>query len=166
MKVDIGNVLKNENTSLDIAYSLDMSDVEFYGEYPLKTPLDIAGKVVNTAGMVELLLRITGNIDTQCARCLKELKVSVDLSLRNYLVTELSNPEEGNDEMIVVESNQLDLDDIVRTSVILNIAQKNLCKEDCKGLCPVCGRDLNEGTCGCVTKTVDPRLAVLKDYFK
>lgn len=166
MKLDITNVLKNENTSLDIVYSLDMSDTEFYGEYPLKSPLDVSGKVANTAGMVELRLQIRGILDTQCARCLKELKVNVDLSLRNYLVTELSNPDEAGDDMIVVESNFLDLDEIVRTSVILNITQRHLCKEDCKGLCPICGRDLNEGSCGCVTKTIDPRLAGLKDFFE
>ena len=68
--------------------------------------------------------------------------------------------DEENDEIILLENGTVDLDEIFSTACILAMDGKHLCSEDCKGLCPTCGKDLNEGPCGC-GKELDPRLAVL-----
>ena len=62
------------------------------------------------------------------------------------------------------DGDQADLDDILTTAVVLNMDSKLLCSEDCKGLCPKCGADLNLGPCGCKPE-MDPRLAVLQQFL-
>ena len=69
--------------------------------------------------------------------------------------------EEGEDgELIPLENGQLDLDEAAATAFVLGMDTKNLCSDDCKGLCAKCGADLNLGPCGC-GPDVDPRLAAL-----
>ena len=59
----------------------------------------------------------------------------------------------------------MDLDELIRTDILLELPTKFLCKEDCKGLCPTCGKNLNEGACNCQTHQIDPRLEVLKQLI-
>ena len=68
--------------------------------------------------------------------------------------------DEDSDDIILLENGAVDLGDLARTAFILDMDTKTLCSEDCKGICPGCGVDLNQGTCTC-KKEVDPRLAVL-----
>jgi uncharacterized protein len=65
-----------------------------------------------------------------------------------------------------MEGFQLDLDALVQNEILVNWPVKILCKEDCKGICPKCGQNLNVGNCGCDTFVPDPRMAVLKDIFE
>ena len=65
-----------------------------------------------------------------------------------------------------MEGYSIDTDALLRNEISLNWPVKILCREDCKGLCPVCGRNLNEGDCGCDTFVPDPRMAALKDIFE
>ena len=67
---------------------------------------------------------------------------------------------EDSDDILLLENGAVDLGDLARTVFILEMDTKTLCSEDCKGICPGCGVDLNQGTCTC-KKEVDPRLAVL-----
>ena len=60
----------------------------------------------------------------------------------------------------------IDLAPVVRDVVIAALPIRNLCRPDCKGLCPKCGADLNQADCGCDREVVDPRLAALKDWMK
>ena len=68
--------------------------------------------------------------------------------------------DEDSDDILLLEDGAVDLGDLARTVFILEMDTKTLCSEDCKGICPGCGVDLNQGTCTC-KKEVDPRLAVL-----
>ena len=68
--------------------------------------------------------------------------------------------DEVSPEVFEIEGDGIDVNEVLETVFILDADTKSLCREDCKGLCPDCGKDLNDGPCGC-TKPVDPRLAVL-----
>jgi len=74
--------------------------------------------------------------------------------------THLENSDLDTD---VIEGNELDLTEIAREQILLNLPEQELCKEDCRGICPTCGKDLNEGECRCGEDDVDPRWAALKD---
>ena len=69
------------------------------------------------------------------------------------------------DEYPYLSGYELDTDVLIGNEILVNWPVKILCKEDCKGICPKCGRDLNQGDCGCDTFEPDPRMAVLKDIF-
>ena len=87
----------------------------------------------------------------------RENKKLVDFEKR-YSEEELQ--EQENDDILLLEGDEVDLDELVRVEFILHMDSKTLCSENCKGLCPRCGADLNLGPCSCKKET-DPRLAVL-----
>ena len=83
--------------------------------------------------------------------------------MTHILVTSLN--DESNEDFVLLKDFQLPLDELVTTDLLLSLPMKSLCREDCRGLCPQCGHNLNNGECGCRQETVDPRLAALKDLL-
>ena len=73
--------------------------------------------------------------------------------------------EEDFDDYIVVEGETLDLDELVYSDIVLLTPPKYVCSEDCKGLCPTCGKNLNEGECACDKQHTDPRLEALRQLL-
>ena len=80
-----------------------------------------------------------------CDKCLKEFSRDYDLSFDHIVVPSISNDD--NDDYIVADGESIELNEIALTDMLLSLPTKNLCKDDCKGLCMVCGCDLNEGQC-------------------
>lgn len=70
--------------------------------------------------------------------------------------------DEENDTFLLVENESIEAGRSVREYILLELPTKFLCKPDCKGLCPQCGKNLNEGKCSCSARQVDPRLEILK----
>jgi hypothetical protein len=85
-----------------------------------------------------------------------------------YKVGSLSEKqlEENVDEYAVIEDGRLDLDELVREELLLSFPMRTLCSPDCEGLCPKCGRPRRLGDCGCQTREIDPRLAVLRTLLE
>ena len=115
--------------------------------------------------MVKLVFSVKSVLSLQCDRCLKAVERELDKSFEHILVTELSNEDDEEYEYIVCADGTLDLTELVRTDLMLELPTKVLCKEDCRGLCPKCGKDLNLGSCDCKTKDIDPRWQALSDLF-
>jgi len=111
---------------------------------------------------------MTGNVTTTlhgvCDRCAADFTSPVDIPINVVLVTELSNEDSEDEWVFPLEADSADLEDIVRTVFVLNMDSKLLCKPDCKGLCCRCGKNLNEGPCGC-QKELDPRFAALRQLL-
>ena len=111
---------------------------------------------------------MTGELTTRlhgiCDRCAKSFVRDFAVSLEAVLVTKLENEDCEDPWTFELDGDQADLDDILTTAVVLNMDSKQLCSEDCKGLCPRCGADLNLGPCGCKPEP-DPRLAVLQQLL-
>ena len=158
MLLNVKPILNTPGKRLDFQFELDLSDVEFSGRYPISRPVAVRGEVRNTAGILELTLNARTTLDAVCDRCGKEFKKEKDVPFACMLAEELQN--EDNDEIELLEDGMVDVGDLARTAFILNMDIKTLCSEDCKGLCPRCGADLNLGPCSCKKET-DPRLAVL-----
>lgn len=99
-----------------------------------------------------------------CDRCLKEVPVQITLEFtRSVDMAEGTDSEESDLELI--NGCQLNIEALVYSELLMNQPEKVLCKPDCKGICKKCGKDLNEGDCGCDTFVPDPRMAVLQDIF-
>ena len=108
--------------------------------------------------------RITTCIHGVCDRCASDFTQDIDIPVDVVLVEELSNEDSEDEWVFPLEADTADLDDIVRTIFVLNMDSKLLCKDDCKGLCCRCGKNLNEGPCTC-QKELDPRFAALKQLL-
>lgn len=164
MIIDLKHIFVNDNSSLPLEYALDLSDVEYMGSFPLKEPVKIKGTVSNSASLVRLEAEIFYEFNAPCDRCghdtAREHTVTVSKSLASSIEGEES------DTILIVPDMQLNLDELIYTEVITSLPMKHLCKEDCKGICFKCGKNLNEGKCDCNTKEIDPRLAALADLLK
>lgn len=163
MLLDLKKVFLDENESVNADYSLDLHDFSFNGTQPLKTPVKVTAAVCNTAGVVSVTLNADFAYSAPCDRCGEETITDYSYSFSHTLVQSLSGENDG--DYIETPDFKLDLDELVTSDIILELPSKHLCREDCKGLCPKCGRNLNNGGCGCDNRQIDPRLEVLKSLL-
>lgn len=162
MLIDIGGLFKNEIGKETFDETLDLSDLEIFGEYPFKEPVRATGSVVNSAGILELNAVISYRTERACARCLKPVVTEKTLPIALHLVRFLQDEELESEGYVVVEGSRFDLGDEIRAALLLDSELAVLCSEDCRGICPGCGADLNVADCVCAP-TVDPRLAKLSE---
>ncbi len=102
------------------------------------------------------------DIDAECARCLAEVVETIEVEVEERFGTPPIRTAERGIVSPIDADHHLDLRPVLRELVIVSTPMHVLCRPDCRGLCPVCGKDLNEGPCNCRLEDVDPRLAVLK----
>jgi uncharacterized protein len=162
--LDLKKLFITENYTLPIEHSVELSDVEYMGEYPLKKPVTVTGNVTNRAGLVTLSISMVYVFSAPCDRCGLPTETCHKVTLEKSLAPEIAGID--NDDIILVEDYKLDLDELVYTEVIVSLPMKHLCREDCKGICPSCGKNLNDQKCNCETKQIDPRLQALADLLK
>ena len=162
MWLDLRKIIESPGEKLDFAVTLDpehLSDPAIRG---FKVPPEARGEVVNTAGLLDLRGTVRAHMHCVCDRCGTEFDRSKQIDLQ---ATVTADPEADDDpEIFPLEGDWLDLDEVLTTLFILDMDTKFLCKEDCAGLCPQCGKNLNDGPCGC-KKPRDPRMAVLEQLL-
>ena len=169
MKLDLRALLAGECRTLPFRFSLDPpADADdpgsiLYGvRFP--SPPEASGEVVNSAGYMRLRLDLSLDFVAACARCLADVPGTYRFCLEKTVATPemLEGLDEDKiDEFAIVEDGFLDLDEEAHSLLLSEFPSRVLCREDCRGLCPICGRDLNEGLCSCKTSETDPRLSPL-----
>lgn len=157
MFIELEAVFAREGEKKEIDYEFSIEDDGFV------TPIKTEGIVVNRTGIVYLEARAGFDYSTSCARCGKQLLRHAHVPIRHILVSHLDD-ENDDDDYIIVDNMRFDLDELVREDIYLALPSRFLCGENCKGLCPLCGKDLNDGECGC-TEPADPRWDALKELF-
>ncbi|CAM2899510.1 DUF177 domain-containing protein [Paenibacillus sediminis] len=118
--------------------------------------------------IVQVQGKLSADVDMICSRCLKPVKehISIDFHEQFKQSDKAEELQEDEDEDInFVDEDIVDLRPYIEEYVLFHIPFAPVCEESCKGLCPSCGTNLNEHTCGCSTERIDPRLAGLKDFF-
>ncbi len=163
MLLDLRKVFTTNSYSFPVEYKLDLTDVEYSGVFPLKQPITVVGEVANNAGVVTLSIHYSVRYEAPCDRCGEDAVNDIEVDVEHILATTVEDEE--NDDIILVPDMELNLAELCRNDVLLHIPMKHLCKEDCKGICPKCGKNLNVEDCGCVKKEIDPRLQALADLL-
>jgi uncharacterized protein len=132
-------------------------------------PAKVQG-TVHKRGDAELRGEVHTKVNVSCARCLKPVELPIDVKFTERFVPEVSwQHEEGHElqaedlNLAVFDGEGIELDDVVREEILLALPAQVLCREDCKGLCPVCGVDRNEVNCECESGATDSRWEKLKD---
>ena len=164
MILDLRKFFMDEGESLPFAYKLDLSSVELGGVKPFVSPVEVKGIVEDRSGCAELEAEVSFAFSIPCDRCARQIDSKYQYHFSHTLVRSL-NQEEDSDAYIQVDSGSLDLDELLRADILLELPTKYLCREDCKGLCAVCGKNLNDGPCNCNLHQIDPRLEVLKQLI-
>ena len=162
MVINLENVFNNGVGSIPVDFDFDFSDCEFDGVYPFTTPVMLRGSVINETDIVYIRAKAAFKVEAVCDRCACEFSRDMTVAIEHILVSELN--DEDNDEFILAEGMQLDVEQLVLEYILLSLPMKTLCKQERKGMCSQCGKNLNDGPCDC-KKEIDPRLAVLQNFF-
>ena len=164
MRLGLSEIIDRPGESISYSTVVDLSDLQYGTSYPVTEPVLASGTVRNTAGVLVMKGLITTCIHGTCDRCAADFDRELEIPIDAVLVTELANEENEDEWVFPLDGDSADLEDIIRTTFVLNMDSKLLCSDDCKGMCCRCGKNLNDGPCSC-EKEIDPRLAALKQLL-
>ena len=164
MKLDLKRFAQEPGAVLPFGLQLDLSEVEWNGQRPFAHEVHVEGRVRNMAGAMLLNARLSSTLSLVCDRCAQSFEREKTVEYETLLAFELANEE--NDDIVLLDGDgMLELDELMQEVFLLEMDTKNLCSEDCKGLCSGCGADLNREPCRC-KKEIDPRLAKLAQLLE
>jgi uncharacterized protein len=167
MNISIFQITEDEGLNIHHLYPqgeplLSGDDSRLVGQTELYLQATRAGEDVRLAG------NLKATVETDCDRCLKPSTVPIDQSFDLLYVPPAKASEEKeleDDDLSIAfyQDQVINIDDVVREQVELALPMSRLCSEECRGLCPDCGANLNEGDCRCSELKADPRWSALKE---
>lgn len=168
MLVNLTDVFTNEGQVQELTVSYDADTfTNQLGTFSIKEKSPVALKLSNigqSKALVEGNVKLTFAL--ACDRCLRDVDYTFDLSFDSEVVSpDCTSVDTDDDSSDFMEGYHLNVDELVNNEILLNWPMKILCKEDCRGICKVCGKNLNDGDCGCDDFVPDPRMAAIKDIF-
>jgi uncharacterized protein len=168
MRINISDIVKIDGASLNVNFNEVMDSLQnlIGDEFVFGNPVIFEGKISNTSGV----LKLEGNLKTEytvkCYRCLKDINSKLDTTIKENLVDAEKVEKDTDIETYTYEGNFIEIDRILIDNIVLNLPMKQVCTKDCKGICPKCGVDLNLEQCECKEDEADPRMEILKNFFK
>lgn len=166
MKIQVFEI-PEEGLNIEVEESPKLEEIKISHPFKAIMRFEKKGKEVFVKGIVN------GEVELQCSRCLKEyiMPIKTLFEITYHPIEELNKDEEiqlKRDEMEVdfYREGLIETEDIVRDQILLNIPMKPLCSESCRGLCLICGNDLNKIECECEQKEIDPRFSVLQSLLR
>lgn len=165
MKFDLNRLLDGAGVSEVVTDDVDLSRYSAGGETPFRAPVHLTAEGKNRTGVVSLDCTYRYTLQLRCDRCLAPVSRELTMTVPHTVVRSLQNTEE-DDEYLVAPDGLVDLDELAANDLIPELPTRTLCREDCRGLCPICGCDRNVTPCRCEEKRTDPRLAALDKFFE
>ena len=167
--VDISALLDGDVGRIDFGFEFEVPDGVSHDDVTFPRPVRVDGRVTDSGGYVEMTCRADVDYSTFCARCLKPVDGTLSLDWSAGVAVSGTLESDDTDDYVFAENGRVDVLTPLVEQIILEFPSKVLCSGDCRGLCPKCGKDLNEGECSCPKKEPDPRwapLAKLRDRLK
>lgn len=164
MKLDVSDLLKREKAEKEL--HLEIQEESFHdGRETIKFlhPIKLNGTLNKIGDMLTLNGTISTMLELTCSRCLEKFSYAVDITIEEQFTNNDGASRDG--DVIFIDSDTIDITEVIENNIIVEMPIKRLCREDCKGLCHKCGNNLNFATCQCEDDDIDPRLAKLKDMF-
>jgi len=162
MKVDVSEIIGNSGASMAIAMEEEPVVKQPVDGYFLDGMLLFKGTVTNRNEILLLDGSLKTTYRSECYRCLAPVGGTLDIVIKENFIN--SDDAEQND-MYYFNGKILDISKALIDNIILNLPMKQLCSNNCKGLCSICGGNLNNEECDCESKEVDPRMEGLKNFF-
>ena len=163
MNIDLRGVFSGRVPELSINEKFDFSNLELNGITPVASDVAVDCVVGKRADIVKIEGKAVFTYKAPCDRCATETEREYEIPIEHIIVNSVENEDE--EDFIVSENMELDLEDLIRTDISLLVPYLFLCKEDCKGVCSGCGKNLNEEECTCKPQ-VDERFAKLSEFFE
>ena len=169
MIIDLYNIISRNGECQKCNVPIEMTSFKStMGDFPVVSKSDLSLEFKNNGDKnITLTSSIDITFDVPCARCLTPVKtrLSFDSSRTLNYGAEDPDADEFLSDMSFIEGTNFDTERYAYSEVLENFPLRVLCKEDCKGVCTVCGKNLNEGECGCDRTVIDPRMAQFMDMF-
>lgn len=170
MLINLSDVLSESHQPIVQETVLEMDAVKLEaGTYAISSREPVQIEVTHIKGK-ELLIkgRTCLRVSIPCDRCLKEVLQELRLDFAKTVDLSRSEADEGTEfeETNYIDGYYLDVDQLLYNEILIGWPMKVLCCEDCKGICSVCGQNLNEGNCNCEDTSLDPRMSAIRDVFK
>ncbi|MFZ5827999.1 MAG: YceD family protein [Bacillota bacterium] len=177
MRINIADIKLEAGKHKTVPVETRLESVEFGGlEVRFEEPFTGEAEIWNAGDRLLVKVDLSGEASLVCGRCLGEFTEPLDVFFEEEFIeaghgegrAEEDEEEESGRTVSFYTGDEIDLTDPLRENILLELPIKPLCDADCKGLCPTCGTNLNEGDCACEgdREAVDPRLAALKDLLR
>ncbi len=169
MKIKLSEVLSVPDKVEVVNGHIDMKDVCFQDNtYTLSNVEEFPVTITNIGKKkVSVKFNTEFTINLSCSRCLKDLPEVFSIDIDEVVDMEEVDKEDQDliEEVPYVDHGELDVDRLIIDELFPMLPIQTLCSDDCKGLCKVCGCNMNEVDCGCDQHVMDPRMAVFGDVF-
>lgn len=176
MRINIADIKLDAGKHKTVNVETRLEPVELGGqEVRFDEPFAGEAEIWNAGDRLLVKVDLSGEASLVCGRCLGEFTEPLDVSFEEEFVevagdgrSEETEEDESERTVSFYTGDEIDLTEPLRENILLELPIKPLCDVDCKGLCPTCGTNLNEGGCTCEgdPEAVDPRLAALKDLLR
>ncbi|MFZ5814255.1 MAG: YceD family protein [Bacillota bacterium] len=177
MRIEIADIKLEAGSHKRVPLELSLEPVEMGGqEVRFEHPFTGEAEIWNAGDRLLVRAELSGEATLVCSRCLAGFTEELEVAFEEEFIeagaeegrAEEDEEEESQRTVSFYTGDEIDLTEPLRENILLELPMKPLCDEACKGLCPTCGTNLNEGRCGCEGErdVVDPRLAALKDLLR
>ena len=162
MILQMAQLYGKSGASMPVHMVEQMTDITAYPDVVgFMEPVKIEGTLRNENEIFVLEAKGETKVSLPCDRCLTPVATEIHFNIEERF----SHTGRDNEETETFSGDQIDLADYVKRGILEVLPMKHVCRQDCKGLCPVCGKDLNTGDCGCDTTEIDPRFESLRALF-
>ena len=169
MLIKLTDVLAYDNKVLQTKAPIEMESFDSRnGSFPIAQKSDVSLLITHTSKKnVTIEAKADLTISIPCDRCLEAVNTKFHIDVTKDVDLALIEEDRINelDEKDYIVGNELDVDKLIYSEILLHWPMKTLCKESCKGICHSCGANLNQGDCGCDHTVLDPRMAAIRDIF-
>lgn len=166
MLIRINKFLSSDALSFNVNENFVIDDEDFLSKTHLDKNIEFSGDIFKVEDSVLLTGTIKYTFADVCSRCLEDFDNTVVTKFEAIIVSKLDEDEESDEIQLVITDGCVNLDEIIKQMIYLSMPMKSLCKQDCKGICPTCGVNLNLEECKCENNLTDPRFNKLKDLLK
>lgn len=149
MILQLRELFQVEGLTKPIEYDITPEELESVHGYLFDGPVHVSGLVRNRSGIVTLKIQVACTLHVICDRCLEESSRDYSYDFTHTVVRSLNSEGDVYDMYLVAEQDSIDLNETAISDLLLELPTKMLCRDDCKGLCDICGCNLNETTCDC-----------------
>ena len=169
MLIDLSEILSIEGKTQVVEAPVSMDSFQSkLGSFSVIEKKPICVTLVNTGKkVVKIEAKGVITLAIPCDKCLKDVPTEFEVDISEEIDMKASREDriKDLDEINYVTGCSLDVDQLVHNEILIHWPLRVLCKENCRGICPKCGMNLNEGTCDCDRFVPDPRMAVISDIF-
>ncbi len=169
MKISIKDITSLTDQSKKVLGTFDIHEFSYLGsDFSVNhiEPFDVVLSMIGT-GKLHITIETTVDICGACDRCLSPVSFKVPVSVDETI--EISEGQVVTDDDIgpysFVDEEDINIDELIMNEILVNFPAKILCQDDCKGICPVCGKNRNTESCDCDDTVLDPRMAQFLDVF-